>query len=183
MELCHDLWVFYYYVLDHKMFLHRAMWYEIFQNYYRLRSFVFEISFFEFDDYHGFCAGGGVHKLFVGGVCVILKSLFISTENVLCCATGIHIWPPVSLDSCQWSCECIKCTLYISVCRRCRCFYTWTMGTILSRLIISRSWVFVWIVNQLGIVIFNLPVKNISKVICILYQAKTWVKNDTMLTL
>ena len=34
------------------------------------------------------------------------------------------------------------------------------MGRILSRLVISRSWVFVWIVNQLGIIIFNLSEKK-----------------------
>ena len=78
------LWVFYYFILNHKMFFHRTMWYKIIRNYNSLRSLVLEISSFELDDYRGFCAGGGVHKIFVGGVCVILKSLFNSIENVLC---------------------------------------------------------------------------------------------------
>ena len=165
-------WLYGYFIslfLGHKMFFYSTMWYEIIQNCNSQRSSVFEISSFEFDYYRGFCAGGGVHKLFVGCVCVILKSSFISTENFLCCAIGIHIWPPVILDLCQWSCECIKCTLYISVCRRHRWFHTWVMGRILSRLIILRSLVFVWIVNQFGIVIFNLSEKNIEKVLGILY--------------
>ena len=50
------------------MFFYRTMWYEIIQNCNIQRSFVFEISF-EFDDDRAFCAGGNVHKLFVGGVC------------------------------------------------------------------------------------------------------------------
>ena len=38
------------------------------QNFNSLRPLVAEISAFEFDAYHRFLDGAGVHKLFVGGV-------------------------------------------------------------------------------------------------------------------
>ena len=53
------------------MFFYRTMWYIISQNFNSLRCLVLVIPSFEFDDYRGFRASAGVHKLSVGGVLLI----------------------------------------------------------------------------------------------------------------
>ena len=55
-------------ILDYVMFFKSTIWYNISCNLNSLRCLVLEILSFELDDYRGFRAGGGVHKLFVGGV-------------------------------------------------------------------------------------------------------------------
>ena len=51
------------------------MWYNIIQNFSSLRCLFLEKLSFEFDDYRGFRAGAGVHKLFVGGVTLLSNQL------------------------------------------------------------------------------------------------------------
>ena len=63
-------WVFHSFYFGHVMFLYCTMWYKSIQNLIRLGCFVLEISSFQFDEYRGFRTAAGVHKLFVGGVCV-----------------------------------------------------------------------------------------------------------------
>ena len=49
-------------------FCQKTIWYKILQNFNSLGSVVLEIPAFQYEACHGFRAGAGVHKLFVGGV-------------------------------------------------------------------------------------------------------------------